>query len=304
MLDALRKLAGPTSRHVTDTTPRPVTTISDVARAARRLAGDGVACTQRHRVGVANAREARPGCRRPPGLPPLGPGAGAAASDQPGLGRHRGRHRQPLLHRRRARHRGRGPRATDHRLVLCNSDEDLDTEASYIDVVVAERMAGVVIAVASPARVVAGTAARPADPGRRRRPPAGASARRRRARRQPARRRGGDRAPARAGCLPHRVHHRTATRRHRHRSACRATSTRLARARPACSIGRSSGAADFKLDGGYRAARSLLESASPPDALVRRQRTDDRRRAARHPRARPPRSRRRRARRLRRLAAG
>ena len=45
-------------------------------------------------------------------------------------------------------------RAEDHRLVLCNSDEDVDTEAAYIDVVVAERMAGVVIAVASPAESI------------------------------------------------------------------------------------------------------------------------------------------------------
>lgn len=40
-------------------------------------------------------------------------------------------------------------RQVQHRLVLCNSDEDLGREADYIDVAVAERMAGVVIAVAS-----------------------------------------------------------------------------------------------------------------------------------------------------------
>ncbi|HET7031972.1 MAG TPA: LacI family DNA-binding transcriptional regulator [Casimicrobiaceae bacterium] len=40
-------------------------------------------------------------------------------------------------------------RAQNHRLVLCNSDEDLEREADYIDVAIAERMAGVVIAVAS-----------------------------------------------------------------------------------------------------------------------------------------------------------
>jgi len=40
-------------------------------------------------------------------------------------------------------------RAQNHRLVLCNSDEDLAREADYIDVAIAERMAGVVIAVAS-----------------------------------------------------------------------------------------------------------------------------------------------------------
>jgi LacI family transcriptional regulator len=36
-----------------------------------------------------------------------------------------------------------------HRLVLCNSDEHLDREAAYIDVAIAERMAGVVISAAS-----------------------------------------------------------------------------------------------------------------------------------------------------------
>ena len=39
-----------------------------------------------------------------------------------------------------------------HRLVLCNSDEDLDKEAAYIDVAIADRMAGVIIAVASTAK--------------------------------------------------------------------------------------------------------------------------------------------------------
>lgn len=40
----------------------------------------------------------------------------------------------------------------NHRLVLCNSDEDLEKEAAYIDVAVADRMAGVIIAVASTAK--------------------------------------------------------------------------------------------------------------------------------------------------------
>jgi LacI family transcriptional regulator len=40
----------------------------------------------------------------------------------------------------------------DHRLVLCNSDEDLDKEAAYIEVAIADRMAGVIIAVASTAK--------------------------------------------------------------------------------------------------------------------------------------------------------
>jgi LacI family transcriptional regulator len=40
-------------------------------------------------------------------------------------------------------------RAEGHRIVLCNSDEDPAREAAYIDVAVAERMGGVVIAPAS-----------------------------------------------------------------------------------------------------------------------------------------------------------
>jgi LacI family transcriptional regulator len=39
--------------------------------------------------------------------------------------------------------------AEDHRLVLCNSDEDIDKQAAYIDVAIAERVAGVAIALAS-----------------------------------------------------------------------------------------------------------------------------------------------------------
>ena len=40
-------------------------------------------------------------------------------------------------------------RTEGHRLVLCNSDEDVDKEAAYVDIALAEQMAGVVIAVAS-----------------------------------------------------------------------------------------------------------------------------------------------------------
>ncbi|HMK10299.1 MAG TPA: LacI family DNA-binding transcriptional regulator [Acidimicrobiales bacterium] len=42
-----------------------------------------------------------------------------------------------------------GGREHGYRVVLCNSDEDLRKEAGYIDVAIGERMAGVVIAVAS-----------------------------------------------------------------------------------------------------------------------------------------------------------
>ena len=42
-----------------------------------------------------------------------------------------------------------GGRERGFRVMLCNSDEDLRKEADYVDVAIAERMAGVVIAVAS-----------------------------------------------------------------------------------------------------------------------------------------------------------
>ena len=43
-------------------------------------------------------------------------------------------------------------RTNGYRLMLCNSDEELGKEAAYIDVAIKERMAGVVIAVASTTR--------------------------------------------------------------------------------------------------------------------------------------------------------
>ncbi len=42
--------------------------------------------------------------------------------------------------------------AADHRLVLCNSDEDPAKEAAYVDVAIADRVAGVIIAVSSASR--------------------------------------------------------------------------------------------------------------------------------------------------------
>jgi len=42
--------------------------------------------------------------------------------------------------------------AADHRLVLCNSDEDPAKESAYVDVAIADRVAGVIIAVSSASR--------------------------------------------------------------------------------------------------------------------------------------------------------
>jgi LacI family transcriptional regulator len=156
-------------------------------------------------------------------------------------------------------------RAEDHRLVLCNSDEDLSTEAAYVDVVVAERMSGVVISVASPDESSL-------SPLLRRGIPVVAVDRR------PAEaqvdsvvvdnRRGGhdatahliEHGAARVACItgPDRID--TANERLRgYRDAC----ARAGRADEGALVRR----ADFKEDGGYAAARSLLEQGDPPDAL-------------------------------------
>jgi LacI family transcriptional regulator, galactose operon repressor len=153
-------------------------------------------------------------------------------------------------------------RAEDHRLVLCNSDEDVDTEASYVDVVIAERMAGVVISVASPSesnlrplldrgiRVVA-VDRRPAD------------------------------VEVDSVVVDNRLGAETATAHLMDRGCDRigfitgparvdTANERLQGYRDA--LGRRFDQtlvrrADFKLEGGHEAARSLLESVDPPDAL-------------------------------------
>jgi LacI family transcriptional regulator len=156
-------------------------------------------------------------------------------------------------------------RAEDHRLVLCNSDEDLSTEAAYIDVVVAERMAGVVISVASPRESsLAPLLARDIPVVAVDRRPVQA----------PVdsvvvdNRRGGDDATThlieegsrRVACItgPKRVD--TATER------LLGYQDALARAgrRDERALVRR---ADFREEGGYLAARSLLELEQPPDAL-------------------------------------
>ena len=59
-----------------------------------------------------------------------------------------------------------------YRLVLCNSDGDVDKEAGYLDIAIRERMAGVVIAAASTTESAHRAAVGRRHPGRRRRPPA------------------------------------------------------------------------------------------------------------------------------------
>ncbi len=81
-----------------------------------------------------------------------------------------------------------GGRERGFRVMLCNSDEDLRKEADYIDVAISERMAGVVIAVASTRASRLDTLRAAGDPDRRGRPAAERPHDRLRARRQRARR--------------------------------------------------------------------------------------------------------------------
>jgi len=156
-------------------------------------------------------------------------------------------------------------RLEDHRLVLCNSDEDVATEASYIDIVVAERMAGVVISVAS-------TTESSLVPLLGRHIPVVAVDRR--PRDVPVdsvvvdNRLGADDATThlvrsgatRVACITGPVRVDTATER---MQGYRDALSRLGRPRDRALVRR----ADFKEDGGYVATRALLESDDPPDAL-------------------------------------
>ena len=249
---------------MSDTTLRPATTISDVARAARvspatvsrALNGTGP-------VSPARAARVRDAAERL-GYLPSGPARALRrqvnqvwAAIVADIG-------NPFF---TAVVRGieDGARAEDHRLVLCNSDEDVDTERSYVDVVVAERMAGVVIAVASPAesdlrplldrgiRVVA-VDRRPVDAD------VDSVAVDNRLGAETATRHLLEHGSVRVACItgPERVD--TANER---LQGYRDAHTHLGVPVDRALVRR----ADFKLEGGYRTARSLLESPSPPDAL-------------------------------------
>ena len=269
----------------TDPKPERVTTITDVARAAdvspatvsRALNGTG--------IGLAARRPTRQGRRRSPRVPPRPARPGRCAASAARCGRRSSPTSRTRSSRRSCAASRTSPASEDHRLVLCNSDEDLGTEAAYIDVVVAERMAGVVISVASALESVARAAARPRHPGRRRRPPAGARARRLGRRRQPTRWRRGDRASRRTGRPAHRVHHRSEPGRHRDRAIARLPG----RARRGRRDRRSRARAAGRLQGGRRLSRRAFAARSRRRArrALRREPSDDRRRAAGPARSRP-----------------
>ena len=155
-----------------------------------------------------------------------------------------------------------------YRLVLCNSDGDVAKEAGYIDVAIGERMAGVVIAVASDERVRPRSAARPRHPGRGRRPSTEAA----RddvdsvAGRQPRRRGGRRRPPPRHRRRSCGVHHRPPPGQHRRGAARRLPGgdERDGAAVEPALVRR----ADYKRGGRHAAPRaSLLDRRRPPDAL-------------------------------------
>ncbi len=156
-------------------------------------------------------------------------------------------------------------RAEGFRLVLCNSDEDLEKERAYVDVVIAERMAGVVIAVASHDDSSL-------DPLVRQNVPIVAVDRtpvddridsvvvdNRAGARQAVDHLLGE-GCSRVACITGPTRVDTATERlEGYRAALRARRLPVDRGL----VRRT----DYKETGGYRAARSLLESPSPPDAL-------------------------------------
>lgn len=145
-----------------------------------------------------------------------------------------------------------------HRVLLGNSDEDLDRESAYLDAAVAERLAGVVIAVASTADSRLGAVRGAGIPvvAVDRRP---------------------ERTPVDSVIVDNREGAVLAT---RHlldagyaRVACITGPARLSTANErlegyASVVGRSrSRRANFRRDGGFRAAAALLASAEPPDAF-------------------------------------
>jgi LacI family transcriptional regulator len=153
----------------------------------------------------------------------------------------------------------------DHRLVLCNTDEDLDKEAAYIDVAIVDRMAGVIIAVASTTRssvdplLAAGIPVVAVD----RRPPDAAISSVLVDNRLGARQATEhllDGGATRVGCItgPSRLSN-AETRLAGYRDALAARGLPFAR-----DLVRR---ADFREEGGHRAACSLLDAPHPPDAV-------------------------------------
>ena len=238
----------------------------DVARAGRRVAGHRVA-RRSNGTGPVSPGAGRSGSGtrpRPARLPARRAGAGAAPAAQPGVGGDRRRHREPVLHRGGPRHRGRRPRrgppprALQLRRGRRRPKRRTSTSSSPSGWPASS------IAVASPAESSSAAPARPRDPGGRRRPPAAST--------HDVdsvvvdNRLGGETATAHLlahGRDAHRLHHRTGrvdTANERLRRATATPSPRAGLPVDRALVRR----ADFKEDGGYRAARSLLEPTRRP----------------------------------------
>lgn len=153
--------------------------------------------------------------------------------------------------------------AAGHSVVLCNSDEDLAKEARYLQVAVAERVAGVVLSPTAAASDIAPLAEHGIPVVAIDRPLPGIDAV------LVGSRTGARDATAhllqagyrRVGCLtgPRRVS-TAEDRLDGYRDALRAAGRR-----PDAALVRH---ADFKVDGGRRATEALLDAARPPDALL------------------------------------
>ena len=159
-----------------------------------------------------------------------------------------------------------GGREHGFRVMLCNSDEDLRKEADYVDVAIAERMAGVVIAVAS-------TRASTLDPLLDAGSPSWPSIADPAARKVDSVLVDNERGAAEAtthlieaGATPHRLHHRSSTTQYGERAVARLSQgTADTRARTRSLGGRSDRLPrDRRVQGD---ARAVLV-AEPPDAVL------------------------------------
>ena len=151
-------------------------TIYDVARVAGVSTCDRLAGADRTPPG--RRRAGRPGAGRGGGarLPAERGGPQPAPRQHDPVGGDHRRHREPVLHRDGPRHRGRRPGRRATGSCCATPTRTSDKEAAYIDVALAEQMAGVVISPSRRRASARSTAARRAASRSSRRPPASSGA--------------------------------------------------------------------------------------------------------------------------------